>query len=243
MKPKFVYLSYILYKNIHDTFKYKCNSKYNYDSIHNETRLERYKDKAYYYDNGIMYEDLSICYDGFNKSVFASKITMDYLLEQNIKSNNKITDKSISNTCAIISNVEPIVKYPLFDNIEVYYHDINVHQAFTDRSQCEHMFLKARLKDNLYSDKYIIDPTYKQLFIKRYGDIRKFYSLYAEYLYRLPPVFIGTEDELETLKFTLDREKKFDFYHENDNYLDVWHKEAKEFDPIKLNKICEYMLA
>lgn len=219
MKPRFKQLSRNIYQNIHDTLKFKCINPHLFKQIHDPRRLEKYENKAFYYDNnnrtsGEVQKDLTTCYDGYGQSVLATKITRDYL--------NSNTNSSI------------------FNNIKIYHHEISCYEALEKRSQAEHMFLRAGLKDN--SREYIIDPTYKQLFIKKYGDVQKFDSSYATYLYNLPPVFIGTEEELSKLKSKLRKEKSLDFFHEHDNYIDNWHSESKEFDPDKLDEICTCQL-
>lgn len=82
----------------------------------------------------------------------------------------------------------------------------------------------------------IIDPTYKQLFFVKRGRIEKWFSPYAEYLYRLPPVFVGTETDLKAMVESLQVLAKLDEYHKEDAGLfDTFHFDSKEYEHKKFN--------
>lgn len=76
-----------------------------------------------------------------------------------------------------------------------------------------HTFLKI---EHPIIEPLIIDPTYKDLFFVKRGRVEKWFSTYAEYLYRLPPVFIGTENNLKHLVEELQNLAELDEYHKDD---------------------------
>jgi hypothetical protein len=73
------------------------------------------------------------------------------------------------------------------------------------------------------NEDYIIDPTYKQLLIRNTGNINKFTSFYANYLYNLSPIFIGTKLDLSMLQNKLKNIRNYDKYHCDDEILDDWY--------------------
>lgn len=85
----------------------------------------------------------------------------------------------------------------------------------------DHIFLKVTNQD------LIIDGTYKQLFINKRGQIDKLYSPYANMLYELPPVFIGTKTDLFNLMETIKNCKNTDPLHNRDPHIIDWHSEIK----------------
>ncbi|OGT38289.1 MAG: hypothetical protein A3F12_05260 [Gammaproteobacteria bacterium RIFCSPHIGHO2_12_FULL_38_14] len=53
--------------------------------------------------------------------------------------------------------------------------------------------------------------------------VEKWFSNYAEYLYRLPPVFIGTDEELDQTLSDLYNRRQLDVLHKNDIWFNDWH--------------------
>ncbi|SHO33123.1 Hypothetical protein BQ3484_55 [Cedratvirus A11] len=87
-----------------------------------------------------------------------------------------------------------------------------------------HAYIKASFEGiDLY-----IDPTYKQLFISKRGPMSKFFSPYSEFLYSLPPVFAGTEEDFTDLVKELEERKRHDPYHKDDKSLPLSLLEFKE---------------
>lgn len=83
----------------------------------------------------------------------------------------------------------------------------------------------------LCDENIIIDPTYKQLFIYKVGRIEKFISPYADYLYSLPPIFMGTTQEMESLTKVLSSKRSYDHYHHTDPLLDDWYQNTRSMNP------------
>jgi hypothetical protein len=61
------------------------------------------------------------------------------------------------------------------------------------------------------------------LFIQKYGKISKWTSPYAEYLYNLDPVFVGSSSDLKIMLGNLKERKDADELHEDDIFVDGWH--------------------
>jgi len=104
---------------------------------------------------------------------------------------------------------------------------VGLYLSTKDQLFIEHTRLPVYNHVFLKTDDLIIDPTYKQLFFWPIGDINKWDSPYAEYLQNLDPVFIGTNDQLETLINQLKERRDMDSYHKNDIWIVDWYETAK----------------
>lgn len=101
----------------------------------------------------------------------------------------------------------------------------------------DHVFLKYK--------EYIIDPTYRQFFTDdRSGfnfnnkDSSKYsgISIYNNYLYDLPPFFVGTMDDLYNLYIKLDKlnSEEFEYNSLSKDILDNWQEDYCITERLKL---------
>lgn len=113
----------------------------------------------------------------------------------------------------------------IFDNVRICTTQKDIEQITKlGLSYSDHIFLKALNKDN---QQLIIDGTYKQLFITKRCPVEKVFSPYANILYNLPPVFIGTYDDLYKLMCCLQKWKNADSLHIQDSFITDWYSETK----------------
>lgn len=89
------------------------------------------------------------------------------------------------------------------------------------QSVYNHVYLTAHDGEK----KIIIDPSYKQFLFWGVGKTSKWTSPYTEYLFNLPPVFIGTIAELQDLQRDLRKRRQNDPEHRDEEqyYLDDWY--------------------
>jgi len=210
MNPTFNKLSFKIYQNIHNTFKSKIVNQFALGEIYNSHRMDEYVYAPFYVPDKNL-KDLAKFYDGSGHSFLATKVAKDVL-------------SSDPNS--------------IFKNFKVYYHHIDAHEALRKRTKSEHTFIKTTLKEDGLEFNYIIDPTYKQLFIRRYGYVNQFNSSYANYLYSLPPVYIGTIQELDNLISKLERKRNIDKFNNYDIIVDHWYNQAKEIENDKFDNMC-----
>jgi hypothetical protein len=76
----------------------------------------------------------------------------------------------------------------------------------------------------------IVDPLYRDLLILRRGYVTKNTSPYADYLFNLDPVFVGTTEEMEIIINNCNKEKLKDPEHKDDTYGNTarWFKEPSK---------------
>lgn len=91
----------------------------------------------------------------------------------------------------------------------------------------DHMFLCTS------DEKIIIDATWKQLFFDKSGKTDKWFSKYTEYLYILPPVFVGTPDLLRNTLHSLHKIRDSDPLHKDDLWLPDWYEKVENIDGAK----------
>lgn len=141
------------------------------------------------------------------------------------KTNKSYYGRSYSrDICLIIFNYL-LVNYIKVDKIEYHktekYYYLNFNSDRTLTSDW-HSFLVC-YKDN---KEYIIDGSYKSLFMIHRGYVDKWFSEYAEKIFSLPPIFVGTREELNTLKKEMEEIRKLDKLHKDDEIPD-WHSDSK----------------
>ncbi|MDP3560640.1 MAG: hypothetical protein Q8R83_00470 [Legionellaceae bacterium] len=100
----------------------------------------------------------------------------------------------------------------------------------------DHMFLRTS------DEKIIIDPTWKQLFFAKSGKTDKWFSDYTEYLYSLPPVFIGTSDILESTLDSLHKVRNTDPLHKDDLWLPDWYERTERLNDSKEHHSKEFLV-
>ena len=72
-----------------------------------------------------------------------------------------------------------------------------------------------------YKKVWIVDVLHRNLFMLHRGRVEKWSSPYAEYLFSsLPPVFVGTIEEMEQLNEDLAKRRHDDIWHKDDNLGD-----------------------
>jgi hypothetical protein len=70
-------------------------------------------------------------------------------------------------------------------------------------------------------EELIIDTLYRNLFMVHRGHVDKWFSPYAEYLFKqLPPVFVGTYTDMLLLVKHMNNIRKSDLCHKDDPYVD-----------------------
>lgn len=85
-----------------------------------------------------------------------------------------------------------------------------------------HTFLKCYKG----SKETIIDPSYKSLYMIHRGHVDKWNSPYANKIFDLPPVFVGSKKELDALNKDMSCARVEDPLHKDDDIVD-WHKDTK----------------
>ena len=127
----------------------------------------------------------------------------------------------------LLSNIQKNFSFE-FDRIECHYTQKYFWLGpdfvgdISSQSNSWHSFLKCYKG----TDETIIDPTYKSLFMIHRGKVAKWDSFYAEAIYKLPPVFVGTQNELNGLNKTMTEMRKHDELHKDDDIVD-WHSNSK----------------
>jgi hypothetical protein len=125
--------------------------------------------------------------------------------------------------CGCVSKLlkDHIVSQKLFEDVSICKTVKSIEEATRNSLSCyDHVFLKV---SNKSKNEFIVDGTYKQLFIQKRGPVDKCVSPYADYLYNLPPVFIGTYDDLFELMHDLQRIKSADPLHADDIFITDWY--------------------
>ena len=120
---------------------------------------------------------------------------------------------------------------------KILYDYINQEQKFTT---VEMMIARRKLSDVIKhklpsvhhcyivaNDNIIIDPTYRHLLINHTGNLDKTFSPYAEFVYNLPPIFIGTEFDVDILIAVAENEKEQDILHCADNIIHDWYSNSE----------------
>ncbi len=120
------------------------------------------------------------------------------------------------------------------DRNKIFSGDIGVFKSVTvqvkHRSANEVRQLKLPINTHsfLLCDKtLIIDPSYKQLLITKTGHNQKLFSPYAEYLYGLPPIFMGTIQDMRDLISKLGLYRSYDLTHQSDFIADDWYENTQ----------------
>ena len=128
-------------------------------------------------------------------------------------------------TCNILKDY--LVRNKIYKTVDIYIKRRTRYEIEFHKLSCnDHAFLQTVDEKNNY---YIIDPTYKQLLFVGAGNVTKWTSSYTEYLFNLPPIFIGTKQEIVKLLQDLKMKRLQDEEHckDNDNILDDWYDDVK----------------
>ena len=128
-------------------------------------------------------------------------------------------------TCNILKDY--LVGNKIYETVDIYIKRRTQYEIEMYKLSCNnHAFLQVVDEKN---NCLIIDPTYKQLLFVGAGNVTKWCSAYTEYLFNLPPIFIGTKEELIKLLQDLKMKRLQDEEHckDNDNILDDWYDDVK----------------
>ena len=116
----------------------------------------------------------------------------------------------------ILSDVtlEKIKKSLNQPDLRIYNRNISTNMIFLFESSISSLSY-IKVKD------IIIIPTIRELFMKHSGHVNKFFSHYAEFLYKeVDPVFVGTENDLQILRNKILHAKSLDILHKDDLLID-----------------------